>query len=167
MNAQRIVRALLWLAGGALLLSIPAAATTIEACGESGACTQLRQTEYQNLVAWQECDPSAPPFTQCLQIAGNPKDCTGVLSCNFAVNANHRADAEQAVLTAGQQSQGCFLCAVPNCLGGDLTYCEPHSHRCELAQEVLDGGAVIQGSSPPPPEDSGATMTFFDAASEQ
>ena len=158
MNAKRILRSLVWLAGGVVLLTIPAASTTIEACGESGACEQLRQTEFADLTAWQNCDPDVFP-SQCLQIAGNPKDCTGVLACSFAVNATHRADAEWAVLVSGQQSQGCYLCATPSCLGGDLAYCEPTSHRCDLAAVILDGG-VITG----PPEDSGAAPPAHDSA---
>lgn len=168
MNAKRIVQSFVWLAGGVVLLTIPAASTTIEACGESGACEQLRQTEYANLSTWQDCDPDAVP-TQCLQIAGNPKDCTGVLACDFAVNAAHRADAEWAVLVSGQQSQGCYLCAVPNCIGGDLAYCEPISHRCDLAAAFVDGGVITgtpEDSGRPAPVDTGSP-TPLDAASEQ
>jgi hypothetical protein len=159
MNAKRILRSFVWLAGGVVLLSIPAASTTLEACGESGACEQLRQTEYANLSAWQNCDPEAVP-SQCLPIAGNAKDCTGVLACDFAVNATHRADAEWAVLVSGQQSQGCYLCATPNCVGGNIAYCEPTSHRCDLATAILDGGVITVS-----PEDSGAPSTSHDSGS--
>ena len=142
-----------------LLVSATAVSTSIEACGESGACSQLRQSNYASLEAWQGCDPAGPPLSQCLEIGGNPKDCTGVLSCNFAVNAHFRAEAEQATYTVGEQSQGCYLCATPTCIGGDLAWCEPTSHRCLLVQQLIDGGAVFGGSTPPPSEDSGAPVT--------
>jgi hypothetical protein len=127
------------------------AATSMSACGESGACTNLRQTTYANLEAWQACDPSGPA-EQCIPEPGNPKDCTGVLACNFAINARFRAQAEMAVYTIGQQSQGCYLCAVPNCVAVETAICEPVSHRCIGVTQITDGGFVISSS---PPEDSG------------
>ncbi len=151
--------ALLLLLGGGLLATVPLASTSLEACGESGACTQLRQTNYGALLGWQACDPAGPPLSQCIQIGGNPKDCTGVLSCNFAVNAHFRSEAELVTYTVGEQSQGCYLCATPTCIGGDLAWCEPISHRCMLIQGLIDGGAVYGGSTSPS-EDAGTTVTI-------
>ena len=71
------------------------------------------------------------------------RDCTGVLSCNFAVNRTYRETAEQAVLTIGAQSQGCYVCATPNCVAGDLPYCEPVTRECILITDLLEGGTPV------------------------
>ena len=107
-------------------------------CGEGASCTQLRNTTYSTLQTWQACDPADPE--PCIMVGGNSKDCTGVLTCDFAVNPHYRMQAEQAVLTIGQQSQTCFLCAVPNCAGGVLGTCEPVSRRCILSPIALGAG---------------------------
>jgi hypothetical protein len=112
--------------------------TSTTGCGEGSSCTQLRSTTYANLVTWQDCSPLDPE--PCIKVSGNSKDCTGVLTCDFAVNPLYRSQAEQAVLTIGQQSQTCFLCAVPNCVAGDLPICDPVSRRCMVVTSVLDGG---------------------------
>ena len=83
------------------------------------------------------------PNDQCIFIPGNPKDCTGVLTCEFAVNRKYRADAELAVYTIGEQSQGCYLCAIPECISGELGYCEPVSRS---VRPCLDLGR--RGDSP-------------------
>jgi hypothetical protein len=132
------------MAGASVALS-STAATTMSACGESGGCSIQRQTEYASLEAWQSCDPLGPAG-QCIIIAGNPKDCTGVLSCNFAVNARSRADAEQGVLTSGQQSVGCYLCATPSCIAVQMAVCEPVSRRCiGVSGTTSSGGLVFTG----------------------
>jgi hypothetical protein len=142
----RLVRSFLWVVGGGALMTIPAASVSIEACGESGSCTQLRSTMYQNKEVWDACDPTVQnPNDQCIFIPGNPKDCTGVLTCEFAVNRKYRADAEMAVYTIGQQSQGCYLCAVPECISGELGYCEPVSRRCILVTGFTPSGLPIGG----------------------
>jgi hypothetical protein len=142
----RPFRSVLWLLGGAVLLTIPAGPAALEACGESGSCTQLRSSLYASKEIWDACDPALPnPDSQCIFIPGNPKDCTGVLSCEFAVNRKFRADAEMAVYTVGQQSQGCYLCAQPECIAGELGYCEPVSKRCILVSGFSAGGEPIGG----------------------
>jgi hypothetical protein len=141
-----------WLAFGFVgVAASGTAATSVTACGESGACTNLRETEYANLVTWQACDPAG--IDQCIIEPGNPKDCTGVLSCNFAVNPKFRAEAEQAVYTSGQASQGCYLCAVPNCIAAEEGICEPVSRRCIAVSGTTDGGLLFAG------EDGGSTST--------
>ncbi len=121
-------------------------------CGESASCAKLRSDNYALKETWDACDPGdAEP---CIKVLGNPKDCTGVLACDFAVNPHHRAEAEQTVLTVGEQSQGCFLCAIPNCAGGDLTWCEPVSRRCILVTALSDAGPSV-ADQPAPGVDSG------------
>jgi hypothetical protein len=157
------VRSFLWLVGGAVLLSIPAASASLEACGESGSCTQLRAATYASKAVWDACDPTVPnPDAQCIFVPGNPKDCTGVLTCEFAVNRKYRADAEMAVYTIGQQSQGCYLCAQPSCISGELGYCEPVSRRCVLVTGFTTTGQPIGGlldSGAPGDAGSGGIVT--------
>jgi hypothetical protein len=151
MKSLRIVRyarSVPWLLlGGAVLVSIPAGPAALEACGESGSCTQLRSTLYANKTVWDACDPTVTPDpnAQCIFVPGNPKDCTGVLSCEFAVNRKYRAEAEMAVYTVGQQSQGCYLCAEPQCIAGTFGYCEPVSRRCIVVTGFTAGGEPIGG----------------------
>jgi hypothetical protein len=116
-------------------------ATGAAGCGEGAACDQLRSSTLSNLESWESCDPNDPEA--CIVIPGNPRDCTGVLACDIAVNPHHRGDAEQAVLSIAQQSQSCFLCAVPNCAGGSAAWCEPVTRRCMLVAQVLDGGTPV------------------------
>ena len=63
-----------------------------------------------------------------------------MLTCDFAVNPRYRAEAEQAVYSIGERSQGCYLCATPNCVSGALAYCEPVSRRCIVITDLLEAG---------------------------
>ncbi|MGO8992735.1 MAG: hypothetical protein ACLQVI_05370 [Polyangiaceae bacterium] len=155
MKSKRILTSTFWLACGAVLLTIPAASSSIEACGESGACSQLRTNTFADLQTWSACDPSLPD-SQCIFVAGNPKDCTGILSCEFAVNVKYRETAELAVATIGEQSQGCYLCAIPDCISPGLAICEPVSRECIAVTAVEDAGTVTV-PVPVVPVDSGVT----------
>ncbi len=146
-----------------------ATVASLSACGESPTCSRLRDTTYANKETWDACDPDAPE--PCVFVLGNPKDCTGVLACEFAVNPVHRAEAEMAVLTIGQQSQGCYLCAIPNCVMGDIPWCEPVSRRCMIITALSDGGVPLAAVEPPTPEastpvtvDANAPATSSDAS---
>jgi hypothetical protein len=153
------VTSALSLAGALSLLAVPAASSSIEACGESGACTQLRQQTFANLQTWAACDPSLPnPNSQCIFVAGNPKDCTGILTCEFAVNLKFREVAELTVATMGEQSQGCYLCAVPSCITASDPYCEPVSRECIVVSGFTSSGSPI-GTT----EDSGASSPIDDS----
>jgi hypothetical protein len=120
-------------------------ALSIAACGETADCKNLRETTYASKRSWDACDPNEQ--NPCIKVPGNQKDCTGVLTCDFAVNRHYRDLAEMAVYKIGEQSQGCFHCAVPNCIAGEIPYCEPVSQRCIIVTEVIDGGGFVQGST--------------------
>jgi hypothetical protein len=148
----------LCLAGAAASLSLPAASTSLEACGESGACSQLRQDTFADKQTWGACDPTLPsPNDQCIFVAGNSKDCTGILNCEFAVNRKYRQAAELAVASIGVQSQGCYTCTVPNCITAGLPFCEPVSRECIVVSAITSSGPV--GTV----EDSGATGPIEDS----
>jgi hypothetical protein len=163
MNVIGIVK---WMGGVSLTLALfstsAGTGAVLTACGESSGCTQLRTDTYALLEQWGQCDPDIP-LGDCIIEPGNPKDCTGVLACPFAINPLYRSDAEQRMLTMGQQSQGCYLCAIPNCPQGDLAWCEPVSHRCMVISALLDGGAVISETT----LDSGGSGLSPDVASPE
>lgn len=129
----------------ALLLQTSAGASV--ACGDSASCISVRDSTYAALEGWEACDPTKPD--QCIVEPGNPKDCTGVLTCTFAINADYRSEAEQAVLAAGEQSRGCYLCATPACGDGETAYCEPVSKRCMLQSTSYSQGDAGIGVSAP------------------
>lgn len=140
-----------------LTLLVPAGFATTVACGDSDGCKQTRTTVYNELVAWEACDPTKE--NQCIVEPGNPKDCTGVLSCPFAINAANRTIAELTMLEMPEQSTGCYICGVPNCASSAIALCQPAgsgstSGRCLAFSTVFteDGGVVVV------PQDSGLVL---------
>ena len=113
-------------------------------CMDRAKCDELRQELYDKRKAWAACETDA----DCLAIGGNPKDCTGVLACPFAVNRIHREEAEREMLSSGDQSVDCHLCATPTCAETAALVCEPVTRRCILAGETFDAAAGM----PPEPD---------------
>ncbi len=152
MNLIRAARSgVLVTIGGLVLCSSFAVGVPLTACGDSPSCAKVRNDTYAAKRTWDACNPDDPEA--CIKVFGNPKDCTGVLSCDFAVNPNYRAEAEQAVLTIPGQSVGCYQCALPNCVSGDLALCERVSRRCILVSMVTEAG--VTASSAPATRDAG------------
>jgi hypothetical protein len=139
-----------------IVFVIQASAAVTTACGDSSDCKVVRDSTYQALLTWEQCDPTQP--NQCIVVQGNPKDCTGVLTCNFAVNPNYRTQAEQTVLVMGEQSRGCNLCATPSCGNGETAYCEPASRRCM----VQSTSSAVGG----PPASDGGSAIVLDAGGD-
>ena len=110
-------------------------ALALSQCGDKGRCDQLRNDTYEKRRAWAQCISDE----DCFPLAGNPRDCTGVLACPFAVNRRYREDAERVMLTIGEDSVDCHVCAVPNCNASSETHCEPLSHQCVVV-ELVDAG---------------------------
>ncbi|MCL2447901.1 MAG: hypothetical protein FWD17_03025 [Polyangiaceae bacterium] len=109
-------------------------------CGESAGCQHLRENTFADRESWGGgCNVD----TDCIEVFGNPSDCTGVLTCNFAVLRTNRETAEQAVLKIAAQSQGCYVCGVPTCPAGDLAVCETVTHQCLVVTAELEGGAPV------------------------
>ena len=128
----------------AFIVQAGAAATATEGCGDSSSCMSVRQTAFNSLQQWEECEPTAPD--PCIVEPGNPKDCTGVLSCPFAINAKYRSAAEGQELVMGEQSTGCYQCSVPSCFTGTSAYCEPISRRCLIIATGLAGSGNDSGT---------------------
>jgi hypothetical protein len=161
MNVANLMRHGAWgLLGGALAIGAFGTTASLSACGDSASCTRLRNDTNATKQIWGACDPDA--IEPCIKVFGNVKDCTGVLSCDFAVNPVYREQAEQAVQTIAGESQGCYQCATPNCVEGDYVWCEPITRQCLVVTGFSDGG-ILQGTQPPvdagPPEaiESGPT----------
>jgi len=141
-RASWLARAAVWLVAGVWMAgAYGGAAGSLVACGESAGCTRLRDDTYAEKSTWSACDPSDP--LACIKVPGNPRDCTGVLACDFAINRHYQDEAARRVLTIAQDSLGCYLCAKPDCPAGDLAYCEPVSKHCIIASEVIEGGTVV------------------------
>ena len=153
MNSLRAARSAVWIAiGGLVAVSSFGTGLSLTACGESASCAKLRNDTYAIKQTWAACDPNDP--YPCIKVLGNPRDCTGVLACDFAVNPHHRIEAEQTVLTIAEHSQGCYLCAIPGCVSGDLTWCEPVSRQCQVVTRLIgDSGAAV--ADQPPASSSG------------
>jgi hypothetical protein len=88
---------------------------------------------------WGPCDTSF----DCIKVFGNDKDCTGILSCDFAVNRVYRQEAERRVASLPEETVDCIECQPPNCVSGDLAYCEPVTQRCIVITELLGGSPGI------------------------
>jgi hypothetical protein len=140
----------------ALVATIPLAAssTSIEACGESNSCTTLRVQLFDELnYDWAA---GCTQDSDCTVLGGNPKDCTGVLTCEFAVTNAGRESAYFEELLVGQQSQGCYLCAVPSCVDAPPAFCnlaytspvKPFAKGlCMLTPLGADGGGGVPGAA--------------------
>ena len=159
MNSRAIPKLALWLVGGVLVAGTSGTAATLSACGDAPSCGSLRDQEYQELVTWQACDRNGDLNAQCIILPGNPKDCTGVFSCDaIAINRHHRSELEVAVLHSADGSKGCYSCNTPSCLAGNIPYCEPVSQRCIVVGNLIgpDASSDSATPNPMPTGDSGA-----------
>lgn len=119
---------------GMLTLTALIALTGIQ-CNNAD-CEALRDELYLAKLEWEACKTHA----DCMLIGGNTKDCTGVFSCNLAINRSRRQEAERRILSLPEETADCIECASPNCPEGEIAFCEPVSHRCLIVKEILDGG---------------------------
>jgi hypothetical protein len=110
-------------------------------------CEELRDELSTLKNQWAECTRSE----ECVIVGGNDADCTGVLSCNFAVHRQHRLTAERRVASLPEDSVDCMVCNSPNCERGELPYCEPISGRCMIITKLIepeDGDAEADAGTP-------------------
>jgi hypothetical protein len=160
MNFANLMRHGVWGVVGAAGAFAAFGSTTValSACGDSSSCTRLRTDTYALKQTWGACDPAAAE--PCIFVLGNSKDCTGVLTCEFAVNPIHRVEAEEEVLTIAGRSQGCYLCATPTCVDGEIPWCEPITRQCLLVSGFTDGGVALSAE---PPVDAGPPPVILEA----
>jgi uncharacterized membrane protein YgcG len=134
----------------ALYRSIASAALVLSGLSllhcDKANCESLRDDLYAQKLAWQQCKTSA----DCQIIGGNTQDCTGILSCNLAINVRHREEAERRIASLPEESVECHKCGSPNCPTGDIPYCDPATHTCVVVDSFLGGdGGASMGFEPP------------------
>jgi uncharacterized membrane protein YgcG len=110
-------------------------------------CEDLRDDLFALRRSWQTCQQ----HSDCILVGGNPADCTGILSCNLAVNRGKRLEAERRIASLPEETLDCMECQSPNCARGDMTYCEPVTHLCIVVTDIvdLDAGVLKMDLSPP------------------
>ena len=106
-------------------------------------CESLRDELYAQKLTWQECRTS----TDCQLVGGNGQDCTGIMSCNLAVNVKFRKEAERRIASLPEETVDCHRCGSPNCPEGEIAYCDPNYHRCTIVKEFIGDGSPSGGFS--------------------
>lgn len=131
----------------ALLASILLVALPGIQCNKA-SCEDLRDELHAQKLVWQACESDL----DCVIVGGSTRDCSGIMSCNFAVHRKFRGDAERRIASLPEETQDCFECASPNCESGELPHCEPVSGRCLVVTRLVevDGGSTIGGGFVPP-----------------
>jgi hypothetical protein len=109
----------------------------------SAECESLRDELTTLKDSWTRCDTD----WDCIKFFGNPGDCTGILACNFAGNRASRLEAERRIASLPEETTDCTGCNSPNCVSGDIAWCEPVSKRCMLITGFLDGGTETQNNA--------------------
>lgn len=101
-------------------------------CADGTKCNELRTKTAERLKFWSGCEDD----TDCIKVGGSQSDCTGVLTCPFAVNKDSRNEAEQYVLKNASESVVCHVCEQPDCIVGDKVVCEKVSKQCIIVTEA-------------------------------
>lgn len=127
-----------------ILAAVLLVATPGIQCNRSN-CEDLRDELHAQKLGWQSCEQ----HEDCIIVGGNTADCTGIMSCNFAVNRQYRHAADRRVASLPEETADCFECASPNCIRGEITLCEPVSGRCIIVTEILDDGSSQAAAEPP------------------
>lgn len=104
----------------------------------SAECESKRDELWALKDRWTQCQSDL----DCVKILGTPGDCTGILSCDFAINRVNRLEAERRMASLPEETVDCTSCSGPNCVSGLITLCEPVSQRCILVTSILDGGTT-------------------------
>lgn len=107
---------------------------------DSTHCEALRDELTEAKDQWTKCDTDL----DCIKVFGNAKDCTGILSCNFAAHRASRLEAERRIASLPEETQDCIECTPPNCASGDIAVCEPVSQRCILVTAILEEEEEMQ-----------------------
>lgn len=108
-------------------------------------CEDLRDELYQLKLDWGRCDSD----DDCIKIPGNPGDCTGVLTCDLAINKANRINAERRILSLPEETVDCVQCVSPNCPAGNITVCEQRTGQCIIVTEVIPAGETASSDAIP------------------
>jgi hypothetical protein len=131
------------------------AAATVAANGSGCAietCESLRTTLETDRRAWAACDP-AQGDSQCTIVGGDSMDCTGILTCDFAVNVSMLAQAQKGVIDNSVHSKICTdYCSTQTCAQDSPPVCDPVTRQCTIvfvSPLNLDAGALDVIQLPP------------------
>jgi hypothetical protein len=102
-------------------------------------CEDLRDDLFALRRSWQTCRENS----DCILVGGNPADCTGILSCNLAVNRGKRLEAERRIASLPEETLDCMECQSPNCEKGDMVYCEQVTHLCIVVTDIINSDAGV------------------------
>jgi len=116
-----------------LLVLCGVAASFTSSCN-SAHCEDLRDELFALKQKWQACSAD----TDCILVGGNVKDCTGILSCNTAVNRMYRQEADRRIASLPEETVDCMVCKSPNCEEGMIVVCEPVTKACIIVTKVLE-----------------------------
>ena len=97
-------------------------------------CEDLRDELSALKEKWQTCQADS----DCTIVGGNTKDCTGVLSCNTAVNRVHREEAERRIASLPEETVDCVACKGPNCITGFIPLCDEATKTCIIVTEIIN-----------------------------
>jgi hypothetical protein len=132
------------LIAGAASLAANGSGCAIETCGS------LRTTLETDRHAWAACDPSRGD-DQCTIVGGDSMDCTGVLTCDFAVNVSMLAQAQRGVIDNSVHAKICSdYCSLPNCAQDSPPVCDPVTRECTIVYLTqAEAGATDVPQTPP------------------
>lgn len=116
-----------------LLVLCAVAASFTTSCNVAH-CETLRDELSADKEEWQKCEADA----DCTIVGGNIKDCTGIFTCNTAVNRVHRDEAERRIASLPEETVDCVTCKGPNCITGDIPLCDQVTKTCMIVTEIID-----------------------------
>jgi len=139
-------------------LALVAAAAGLAANGSGCAietCGSLRTTLEVDRHNWAACDPSQGD-NQCTIVGGDPMDCTGVLTCDFAVNVTMLAQAQRGVIDNSVHAKICAdYCSTPNCAQDNPPVCDPVTRECTIVYLTQAEAGAPDVNQSPQQQDSG------------
>jgi hypothetical protein len=97
-------------------------------------CEDLRDELSAAKQGWQKCEVDS----DCTIVGGNTKDCTGIFSCNTAVNRVHREEAERRIASLPEETVDCVSCKGPNCISGIIPLCDQATKTCIIVTEIIE-----------------------------
>lgn len=107
-------------------------------------CENLRDELFAEKLKWQACESD----DDCIKVGGSGQDCTGILSCDLALNRRYRAEADRRIASLPEETADCMACQSPNCVEGDVALCERVTRQCIIVTEII---ARQPASAPEPP----------------
>lgn len=154
-------RATLW----TIALTTLAGLALQTACLGTARCDALRTELLHKRDGWTGCDPAGGD-DQCVLVAGDGTDCTGVFRCSFAVNRVFRSDAEHAVIDNASDAPVCeAVCSNPRCGQDSAPRCDATTHRC-VVDVSTNNTPIPVNDAAPPPDDTNNNPTPVDAGSD-